>query len=58
MDDWAGRVEAVRRNLSVNGCLGVLAEAHRSQLPDFDLAIRLLQADEFLSFAGLDPAYS
>ena len=47
MDDQAGRREAERRDLSVTGTLGVLAEAHRAQLLDFETALDRLRATSF-----------
>jgi len=39
MDDMDGRIEAERRNLKVTGTLGILVEAHRRGLLDFDSAL-------------------
>lgn len=47
IDDQAGRAEAERRNLSVTGTLGVLANAHLSGLLDFDRALVLLRSTSF-----------
>jgi predicted nucleic acid-binding protein len=38
IDDWEGRVEAERRHLLVTRTLGVLADAHRAGLLDFEVA--------------------
>jgi len=47
MDDWAGRMEAVQKHLPVIGTLGVLAEAHRRQLVDFEDAVGRLRRTSF-----------
>ena len=47
IDDQAGRREAERRDLVVTGTLGVLAEAHRSQLLDFETALTQLRQTNF-----------
>jgi predicted nucleic acid-binding protein len=47
IDDLAGRREAVNRNLSVIGTLGVLAEAARRNLLDLSQALAALQATNF-----------
>lgn len=50
MDDMDGRIEAERRNLKVTGTLGVLVEAHRRGLLDFDSALaRLAETSFYLS---------
>ena len=50
IDDWEGRLEAKRRRLKVTGTLGVLAEAHRRHLLDFESALaRLSQTSFYLS---------
>jgi predicted nucleic acid-binding protein len=50
IDDWDGRVEAVRRHLRVTGTLGVLVLAHRRGLLDFETALaRLSQTNFYLS---------
>jgi len=51
IDDWAGRAEAARRRLRVTGTLGVLADAHRAGLLDFEEAIARLRSTNF----RLDP---
>jgi predicted nucleic acid-binding protein len=49
-DDFEGRAEAVRRNLRVNGTLGVLVLAHKRGLLDFDAALaRLCRTNFYLS---------
>lgn len=47
IDEWDGRVEATRRHLHVTGTLGVLAEAHRQHLLDFESAIERLRQTTF-----------
>jgi predicted nucleic acid-binding protein len=47
MDDMDGRAEAERRNLKVTGTLGILVEAHRRQLLDFDGALARLSKTSF-----------
>jgi len=47
IDDWAGRMEAERRNLHVTGTVGVLAEAHVAGLLDFDQALINLRSTNF-----------
>ena len=42
MDDLDGRIEAERRNLKVTGTLGILVEAHRRGLLDFDSVLARL----------------
>ena len=55
IDDQAGRAEARRRQLSITGTLGVLAEAHRRNLVDFESAIvRLRQTSFYLDSELLD----
>jgi predicted nucleic acid-binding protein len=50
IDDFAGRAEAERLNLQVTGTLGVLAEAHRKHLLNFDEAVtRLTNTTFYLS---------
>jgi len=50
MDDRLGRAEAKARQLSVTGTVGVLAEAHRHGLLDFEEALaRLRQTNFYLS---------
>ena len=50
MDDMDGRIEAERRNLKVTGTLGILVEAHRRGLLDFDSALaRLAETSFYLS---------
>ncbi len=53
IDEWAVRVEAERQHLSVTGTLGVLAEAHRRRLLDFESAIAALRATSFYMSDGL-----
>lgn len=47
IDEWEGRVAAERRRLSLTGTLGVLAEAHRRRLLDFESAIAALRTTSF-----------
>lgn len=47
MDDRAGRAEAKRRQLTITGTLGVLAEAHRRNVADFESAIVRLRQTNF-----------
>jgi predicted nucleic acid-binding protein len=47
IDDWAGRVEAERRHLKITGTLGVLAEAHKRNLVDFEAALARLALTNF-----------
>ena len=47
MDDFDGRIEAERRNLKVTGTLGILVEAHRRGLLDFDTALARLSETSF-----------
>ena len=47
IDDWEGRLEAERRRLKVTGTLGVLAEAHRRHLLDFESAVARLSRTNF-----------
>ena len=47
MDDSDGRFEAERRNLKVTGTLGILVEAHRRKLLDFDTALARLSGTSF-----------
>ena len=47
MDDLDGRIEAERRNLKVTGTLGILVEAHRRGLLDFDNALARLSGTSF-----------
>jgi predicted nucleic acid-binding protein len=55
IDDWAGRAEAVRRQLLVTGTLGVLAQAHQQQMLDFETALaRLLQTNFYISTELVD----
>jgi len=50
IDDWEGRAEAERRRIPVRGTLGILAEAHRHRLVDFELLLaRLRQTNFYLS---------
>ena len=50
IDEQAGRAEAERRRLFVTGTLGVLAEAHRAGLLDFEVALaRFRQTNFYLS---------
>jgi predicted nucleic acid-binding protein len=53
IDEQAGRVEAERRHLLVTGTLGVLAEAHRSGLLDFETALAQLRRTNFYVSADL-----
>jgi predicted nucleic acid-binding protein len=43
IDDWEGRAEAARQRLLVTGTLGVIAEAHRAGLLDFEAALARLR---------------
>jgi predicted nucleic acid-binding protein len=47
MDDRDGRTAASRRKLKVTGTLGVLIEAHRRGLLDFETALLRLSATSF-----------
>jgi hypothetical protein len=47
MDGLDGRIEAERRNLRVTGTLGILVEAHRRGLLDFDSALARLSGTSF-----------
>jgi|SRR5215472_233391 len=50
IDDQAGRREAKRRDLLVTGTLGVLVEAHRAQLLDFETVLtQLSQTNSYFS---------
>ena len=49
----AGRAEAERRHLLVTGTLGVLAEAHRARLLDFEVALAQLRQTNFYVSADL-----
>lgn len=50
IDDWEGRVAAIRRSLFVVGTLGILIESHKQGLLDFETAlVRLLQTNFYLS---------
>ena len=53
IDEQAGRAEAERRHLLVTGTLGVLAEAHRSGLLDFEAALARLRLTTFYISAAL-----
>lgn len=53
IDDWAGRVEAERRHLRITGTLGVLAEAHKRNLVDFEAALARLALTNFYLSADL-----
>jgi predicted nucleic acid-binding protein len=53
IDEQAGRAEAERRRLKVTGTLGVLAEAHRAGLLDFEIALAQLRQTSFYSSAQL-----
>ncbi len=53
IDDWAGRVEAERRHLKITGTLGVLAEAHKRNLVDFESALARLALTNFYVSADL-----
>lgn len=47
IDEWEGRVEAERRHLRVTGTLGVLVQAHRRQLLDFETTLADLRQTSF-----------
>ena len=47
IDEWEGRAEAERRHLLVTGTLGVMAEAHRARLLDFEAVLALLSQTNF-----------
>lgn len=50
MDDRDGRIEAERRSLKVTGTLGILVEAHRRGLLDFESTlVRLSETSFYLS---------
>jgi hypothetical protein len=53
MDDRVGRIEAKRRRLVVTGTVGVLAEAHRQNLLDFQAAVARLRQTSFYFDADL-----
>ncbi len=53
IDEQAGRAEAERRHLTVTGTLGVLAEAHRTGLLDFEIALEQLRDSNFYLSATL-----
>jgi predicted nucleic acid-binding protein len=53
IDEWEGRAEAERRHLRVTGTLGILAEAHRRRLVDFEEALALLRRTNFYLSAEL-----
>ena len=53
IDERAGRAEAERRHLLVTGTLGVLAEAHRAGLLDFEIALAQLRRTNFHVSAGI-----
>jgi predicted nucleic acid-binding protein len=53
IDEWEGRAEAERRQLRITGTLGVLAEAHRNGLIDFEKALQRLQQTNFYLSADL-----
>ena len=53
IDEWEGRAAAQSRRLYVTGTLGVLAEAHRRQLLDFESSIAALRATSFYMSEGL-----
>lgn len=53
LDDWEGRAEASRRHLKVIGTLGVLAQAHRRKLLDFEAAVARLRQTTFYMSAEL-----
>ena len=53
IDEQAGRAEAQRRHLRVTGTLGVLAEAHRTGLLDFEAALSRLRNTSFYLSAEL-----
>jgi predicted nucleic acid-binding protein len=55
IDEWEGRSEAQRRHLRITGTLGILAEAHRRRLLDFEGALaRLLQTNFYCSEELID----
>lgn len=47
IDEWEGRAEAERRHLRVTGTLGILAEAHRRRLLDFEPVLAMLRDTNF-----------
>lgn len=53
IDEQAGRAEAERRHLVVTGTLGVLAEAHRAGLLEFETALEKLRNSNFYLAATL-----
>lgn len=53
IDEQAGRAAAQRRHLLVTGSLGVLAEAHRAGLLDFEAALTQLRRTNFYMSADL-----
>jgi predicted nucleic acid-binding protein len=57
IDETDGRAEAMRRKLRVTGTIGVLIEAHRSGLTDFEAAVaKLSQTNFFLTPKLLEQA--
>jgi predicted nucleic acid-binding protein len=53
IDEWEGHAEAERRHLHVTGTLGVLADAHRHGLLDFEAAVERLRKTTFYMSAEL-----
>jgi hypothetical protein len=53
IDEWEGRAEAERRHLLVTGTLGVMAEAHRAGLLNFEAAPARLRHTNFYFSAEL-----
>jgi predicted nucleic acid-binding protein len=53
IDEQVGRAEAERRRLLVTGTLGVLADAHRAGLLDFETAFEQLRKTNFYVSAEL-----
>lgn len=47
VDDWAGRREAVRRSLTIQGTLGLLGLASQKGLTDLPRAVARLQQTDF-----------
>ena len=47
IDEWRGRIAAQGRKIRVVGTVGVLAEAHRRQLLDFETSIAQLRKTNF-----------
>ena len=53
IDDQEGHTEAERRLLIATGTLGILAEAHRRLLLDFETVLKKLRQTNFYTSAEL-----